>query len=265
MIDRYLRRLLPACGAIAGLLLLAELALIAQTAAPAPAQSASLPPAAQIVKRFVDAIGGEAEFKKISSIRAVGTVEFIAQNISGKIEMIAARPSKMIMRGEMPDIGKFETGFDGKVGWEIDPASGPKLLMGRRLLEVADDARFDGILHGADHVKTVTTVAKTTFDNRPAYQIQVVLTSGSEETEYFDVETGMLLGSEASRETFMGVLPTIGFSRDYKKFGAIMQATTLVARTLGMEQVVRLTTFEFNTAPANTFTLPPQIKALINK
>jgi hypothetical protein len=75
----------------------------------------------------------------------------------------------------------------------------------------------------------------------------------------------MLLGSEASRETFMGVLPTIGFSRDYKKFGAIMQATTLVARTLGMEQVVRLTTFEFNTAPANTFTLPPQIKALINK
>jgi hypothetical protein len=132
-------------------------------------------------------------------------------------------------------------------------------------MEVGDDAWFDNILHGADHVKSMTTVGKSTFDDRPAFQIKVVFNSGSEETEYFDAESGLLLGSEASRETAMGVLPLMGFFRDYKKFGAVMQATTLSSRTMGFEQVLRLTAFEFNKVPANAFDLPPQIKALIGK
>ena len=87
--------------------------------------------------------------------------------------------------------------------------------------------------------------------------------SGNEQVEYFDVETGLLLGYEASRVTPMGPVPITAVMRDYKKFGALMQPTMLVQRTLGLEQIVRITAIEYNSVPATAFDAPPAIKALI--
>ncbi len=64
--------------------------------------------------------------------------------------------------------------------------------------------------------------------------------SGVEQTEYYDVETGLQIGSESQRETPMGVLPTKVMLREYKKFGALKQPTVLVQSTMGIEQVFRI-------------------------
>jgi hypothetical protein len=252
---RHLRRLLMTCMAATSLVVVANTALVGQ--------EATLPPARDIVTRYIRVLGGEEAHRAIKSVRAIGTFELVAQGISGKLEMLSARPDKMVMRVEMPGVGKVESGYDGKTAWEIDPARGPALITGRRLTEMADDAWFDSTLHETSHVKSMTTVAKTTFDNRLAYQVKVVYMSGSDVTEYFDVETGLMLGTEASRETVMGVLPSVSFMRDYKKFGAITQSTTMALRVMGFEQVLRLTSFEFDSVPETAFDLPPQIKALI--
>src|SRR5262249_11312971 len=92
MRQRHLRWLLPAAAA-AGLFLSADVAL--------RGQETDLRPASQTVKKFVDAIGGEAQYKKLSSIHATGAFELTAQNASGTVEMIAARPARMIVRGEV--------------------------------------------------------------------------------------------------------------------------------------------------------------------
>jgi hypothetical protein len=160
-------------------------------------------------------------------------------------------------------VGLFETGFDGKVGWELDPSRGPGLVTGRRLTELADDAWFDGTLHAPDHVKSMTTVAKTEFDKRPAYQVKIVYTSGNDLVEYFDIETGLVIGTEATRETPMGVLPSTSILRDYRKFGPLLEATAMSQRTMGIEQLLHMTSFEYDTVPPSTFDLPPAIKALI--
>jgi hypothetical protein len=250
-----LRRLLLTFVAAMGLVVATNTTLVGQQPA--------LPAARDIITRFVRALGGEEAHKAVKSIRAQGTFELVAQGISGTLELMNARPARMFVRIDMAGVGQVLSGYDGKIAWEIQPLKGPALITGRRLMEMADDAWFDSALHAPDHVKTMTTVAKTTFDNRPAYQVHVTYISGSEATEYFDVETGLMIGNEASRETEMGVLPQISFMRDYKKFGGIMQPTTLVQRVMGIEQVLRLTSFEFDTVPDTTFDLPPQIKAMI--
>ena len=93
--------------------------------------------------------------------------------------------------------------------------------------------------------------------------MNVVYVSGNEVVEYYDVETGLLIGTEASRDTAMGVLPTTAILRDYRKFGSLLEATSLSQRTMGMEQVLHMTSFEYDKVPGNAFDLPPQIKALI--
>jgi hypothetical protein len=254
MTHRHARLLFRVCAMAVGLLALSQ--------ASVGGQEPALPAAAEIVARHVAAVGGESAHKAISSIHATGTFEVVAQNISGTIDMYSARPAKMLVRADLAQ-GRFETGFDGKVGWELNPLSGPALLTGRRLSEISDDAWFDGTLHGPDRVKSMTTVAKADFDRRPAYQVKVTYISGNEVVEYYEIETGLLIGTEASRETSMGVVPTTGILRDYRKFGSLLEATTMSQRTLGMEQVLRMTVFEYDKVAANAFDLPPQIKALI--
>ena len=235
--------------------LLAEVALSSQTPA--------LPSGRQLVERHVAAIGGETAFRAIRSMHVRGRFEITGQNISAEFEQLAARPDKLLLRADIPGVGHTEQAYDGKIGWSIDPQMGPKLLKGRELDETIADADFYGPLHIPDHVKELTTSGRTQFDGREAYKVKVVLTSGVEQDEYFDAETGFEIGWEARRETQLGVLPTTAILRDYRKFGAIMQPTTLVQKTLFIEQVLHVTSVEYDVVPDDAFAMPPQIKALI--
>jgi len=255
-----IRLFLRASAVLTAFVVLAETGTAGQT----PATKASATPA-EIFARHVKAIGGESAQKAIRSIHQKGTFEMAAQGVSGPFEAMSARPAKMLMRVDLPAVGHVESGYDGKVGWELDPTMGPSVATGRKLSELADDAFFDSPLHNPAFVKSATLVGQEIFDKRPAYKLHVTLVSGNEQTEYYDVETGFMLGAEAQRETALGVVPTISILRDYKKFGSLMQATLLIQKTMGIEQIVRLTSIEYNTVPANAFDLPPQIKALIGK
>ena len=66
---------------------------------------------------------------------------------------------------------------------------------------MADEAQFDGLLREQGFVKDVTTVARATFEKRPVYKLRVVYASGNEQQEYFDSETGLLLGCVDGRSS----------------------------------------------------------------
>lgn len=236
--------------------------------APIAQQTAIL--ASDIVARAVKAMGGESAFKAVQSMHARGTVSIPSQNISGDVEVFSARPNKTLMRATMTGIGNpdgkpatIEEGFDGKVGWSMDPINGPALVTGRALAEKMIDSWFDAPLHATDHVRQMTVMGQEPFDKRTAYKVKMVFTNGVEQVEYFDVETGLQIGQEASRDTPVGIVPTRSMARDFKKFGNLMMATTMEETFLGVSQIVTITSYEFDKVPATTFDLPKAIKALI--
>ena len=237
--------------------------LVSGQALPLAAKQAAPTTAKEVVARHVAAIGGEAAFKAIKSIRARGTFSMAAQGVSGEFELLAARPNKMVLRVTVSGIGRIESGYDGKVAWSIDPVSGPTVMKGRQLSETADDAFFDAPLHGPDHVKELALVGPEEFDKRKAIKIKVVFNSGNEQAEFFDAETGLQIGSEGPRETPMGVVPTVGILRDYKKFQNLQMPTTLVQKILGIEQLMQISSYEFDVVTPEVFELPASIKALI--
>jgi hypothetical protein len=227
------------------------------------AQQTPTPNAREIVDRFIRETGGEAAFKAIKSIRARGTISIAAQGLSGEVETLLARPAKMITRVTVTGVGKLEEGFDGKVGWSIDPVNGPAIVTGKALIERADEAWFDAALHTPDFAKQMTVMGREEFDKRDCYKVKVVLASGTEQVEYYDVETGLQLGMEATRDTPFGSAPTITIFRDYQKHGPVKLPTSQLQRVLGIEQAVTFTSYEFDVVPSSAFDLPPVIKALI--
>lgn len=50
---------------------------------------------------------------------------------------------------------------------------------------------------------------------------------------------------------------------DYKKFGALLLPTTMKQTAMGVEQLLKVTSVEFDNVPPSTFEPPAQIKALI--
>jgi hypothetical protein len=245
-----------ACGPIVAGLLVVGGAVVAS-------QEPALPSGRQLIARHVAAIGGEAAYKAVKSMRLRGQLEIAAQGISARFETVAARPARLRLHVDIPGMGPSEEGYDGKVGWMIDPQLGPKLLADRELTELASDAEFDSTLHLPGFVKDLTTLGKADFDGRPAYKARVQMISGLEQVEYFDVERGFELGWEATRATALGVIPTSSFLRDYKKFGALTQPTTIVQKALFVEQVLHVTSLEYDVVSDGAFAMPPEIKALI--
>ena len=71
-------------------------------------------------------------FRALKSIRAKGKLTITSQNMSGDVETLLARPAKMITRVTVNGAGKFEEGYDGKIGWSLDPVNGPALVNGPR-------------------------------------------------------------------------------------------------------------------------------------
>jgi hypothetical protein len=261
--DLGLVRLVPAAVAVL---------VFAQTATLPATQDAPLPSGRDILAKHVKAIGGEAPYKAVKSIRASGRFEMPAQQIAGDFVMVAARPNKQRVKVTVPGIGEIDSGYDGKVGWRMDPIQGPALLTDKELSEAADDAYFEGALYGADFVTEATTIARVNFpppiggdasQGQPAYKVKLVLKSKNERFEFFDVNTGLQIGSESTRATPMGPMPVVSVLRDYRKFGALMMPASLIQRLMGVEQIVNVNTYEYDTVPADAFDLPPAIKALI--
>jgi hypothetical protein len=252
--DFGLVRLVPAAVAVL---------VFAQTATLPATQTPPLPSGRDILAKHVKAVGGEATYKAVKSIRASGRFEMPAQQISGEFQMMAARPNKQRVKVTVPGIGEIESGYDGKVGWRVDPLQGPAILTGKELSEAADDAFFDGALYGPDFIGEATTIGKETFEGRPAYKVKLVLKSGNERFEYFDAESGLQIGSESQRATPQGMMPVTSVLRDYRKFGVLMMPSSLTQKLMGIEQIVSVNNYEYDTVPADAFDLPAVIKALI--
>lgn len=243
-------------GAVSLLALLAAPGLTAREQDP-------LPSGADLVAKYVAAIGGADAWRGVTSLRAVGRTELPAQNLRGTFEMVSARPARLVLRMDLAGIGKAESGFNGDVGWTIDPMVGPALVTGGPLAEMKNDAHFDAALHPPELITSVVTTARVEFDGRPAYKAAVTYVSGQQRDEFFDVETGLMIGSEGISETPMGKMPLKVTLRDYKPFGNIRQPTRLIQASMGLEQHFVIESLELNVVKPDAFEPPPVIRAMI--
>jgi len=234
-----------------------------QAEAAKPAQPAELPSARSILDKHVAAIGGRAAVLSHKSTSAKGTLSMPSAGLTGALELYSAAPNKSLLKVSLGGVGEVTEGFDGTHGWSVSPMTGPMLLEGKQLEEKRFDAEFHSELRSADRYSSMTTLEQTQFEGRPCYKIRLVRKTGGEDIEFYDVATGLKAGSITTRETQMGTVTGTSVETDYRKFGNLMQPTTVRTDIGGMKQVITITSIEYdNVAPA-VFELPPGIKALL--
>lgn len=241
----------------------------AQTARPsgtvkAESAPANLPDGRAVIDKFVKAIGGRDAVLSHKSEHAVGTLVVSQSGMTGTVEMYgAADPNRSLQKMSISGVGDIITGFDGSHGWSIDPMTGPRLQVGDELDETKLDSDFYSELRDPNSYPSVKTLERTDFEGHTCYKVGLTNVDGRTDFDYYDVTSGLRIGSVNTRDTMMGKIAATSIYGDYKKFGNILQATTLVQRAMQVEQKITLTSIEYDNVDPSVFELPAPIKALI--
>jgi hypothetical protein len=233
----------------------------AATAAPA-ATAAALPEAATVLQKFRTAIGGEAAIRKHTARTVTGRFELPAQGVKGELKIVAAAPDRMKLTITLPGMGNLERGYDGKIGYSLDPAVGPRILDGPELEELKYSADFYDDLRDPSRYASAVVVSQGPFEGEECYEVKLVRKSGFTYHEFFSVKTGLLTGVKMNVTSQMGTVPVTTIHSDYKPFGGVMTPTVTRQKMMGLESITTIDSMTFDPVDASAFALPDAIAAL---
>lgn len=239
----------------------APLPLVAQAPA-ATRDTTGLPAASLVLGHYLTAIGGRDALRSVNAMRMTATLEIPAMGLQAPMEVIAARPNRMATRSSIPGLGDMRSGFDGTVGWTINPVQGPALLEGKALEQAREESDFQNSERDPSLYRVLETKARTTYAGEPAYELHLVRKSGRETTEYYSVASGYLIGVAGTQESAMGSVPVTTTFGGYTRFGRLMLPTKQTMQAGPQQMVSTTTAVSFDPIPDSAFALPAEIRAL---
>lgn len=238
---------------------ISAVAAIALVLAAAPA-SAQLPDAQAVLDKYKAATGtSDNAYEGISSIRTNINMAMPAQGMSIDIQVDAVLPDKFVTRMEIPGMGQMSNGFDGNVGWSINPQQGARVLEGAELDAMREQAKSLSAPGVANDVASAETTGESTVAGKKCWIVKMTNNAGVESEGCFDAETGLLLQQKMSQ----GGMEVETLFEDYKKFGPVTSAARIVARAQGQEQIITVESVEYDAVDPAAMKLPPEIEAIV--
>ena len=182
-----------------------------------------VPSPAQVLDKYLQAIGGAEKATGITSITATGkVVAFGSFGGGGNFEYFAQAPDKRAMLSHLPD-GESSRTFDGRTGWFAIPlAVVPKYpLTGGEL----DGARLDAQLafpgQIARSLGSLRVGPITEINGKEVYLLQGNGARGAFANLYFDLESGLLVRTIRYTPSKIGRVPTQVDYSDYRDAGGV--------------------------------------------
>lgn len=224
-----------------------------------------LPAAKKVVKKFTKAIGGKKAVLATDQVMIQGKLEIPSQGLSGNLVVKSMAPNYLAIQVEIPGIGTIRSGYNGEVGWSLNPMMGPSIMEGDMLAQLKREADFYSVLHSSDRYQSMETVEKTEFAEKMCWKLKLVTLEGDEVFEYYDVESGYLIGTESTQESEMGPMDVVSVISDYKEFEGLMSATRMSQKMgPGIEQVFAFDSIVYSGVSMDDFALPAEIEAMVS-
>ncbi|MFO0841519.1 MAG: hypothetical protein U0797_03830 [Gemmataceae bacterium] len=175
------------------------------------------------------------------------------------------RPNKTLLVTDLAGVAKIREGFDGKVGWSLNPVTGAALTKGQELTEKAEDADLSGDLHLDKNYKSMENLGEVTFDKKKCWKLKFVRNSGVEVIEYYDVATKLRAGSEREMRTPGGTARVVTTILEYKTFGKLKHMGRIRQNLPDTDVLTEISSVEYDKVDEKAFALPPEIQAALEE
>lgn len=237
---------------IASLFLIGLSPAYCQTAPPpkeSPAPEAKLPSAEELSEKCAKGSGGKEAWAKLQTMVVTGTVDIPTFGVSGKVEIVAKRPNKVLRITNVAD-GQFvrKEAFDGQTGWESDPQQGLKAVTGARLEQAKVEAVFDTDVRLKEVYPDLKATGRTRVGDRAAYTATATEPGGKTLTMYLDEQTGLRIAEDTEGPDENGtVVKTNLFFDDYRSVGDVQIPYRIRIHAPNVSLEIKIEDVKFNT------------------
>lgn len=234
-----------------------------QPAEPVAPETPAQPTAEQVIEAYIEATGGRAARETKQNYRATGVVEIAQMGLEGKLELLAARPDKMVTRMDLGGMGTQEQGTSGELVWEKASMTGARIVEGPEAAQLRRASVFNAELKWKELYEKVELTGESELDGRPAWEVAFHTPEGTIETTWYDKETHLPLASEATVESQMGTIEVKSRMSDWREVEGVKMAFVTEQHMVNMTLVLRMEEFEYDVElPPEAFAPPAEIEAL---
>ncbi len=244
----------------------AALAALGVVSAPLAALHAqALPPAKDLIAKYVAAVGGADAFKKYKTVRVKAALDIPAQGMSGTLVILSRLPNETLMKIEIPGIGEMKQGTNGEVAWFSNPMQGSRVLSGKEAESLTEGPDPMNYLRLSSSITGSETVEKATYDGKECYKVKHTYKSGRTTMDCFGVSDGLIVATIAKQTGPMGEIEQTTLLSAYKDFNGMKRPTTMVIEAQGMQQVLTISDVTYDDVQDAEMTLPADIQAQLPK
>jgi hypothetical protein len=205
------------------------------------------PTVEQIISRYIQATGGEAAYRKLTS--RVTKATFILpdmQNLTGTAEIYEKAPNKSLVVLNFPGLGVSREGYDGMVGWSQEPQAEVRVMTGTELASTKVDADFYKEIRLVELFPNLSFKGTEKVGSKTTYKLEGVSKDGYSEAMYFDVESGLLVRTDSVEESPEGKTVLEIYYDDYREVDGIRMPFTARHRSPELSILFRITEVRHN-------------------
>ena len=244
-------------------LVLAAAAAVSAGGEGRPPATSAPPSADELSARHCTAVGGVAAIERHRSMYVKGVVTVPGKGLQGEIEQYTAAPDRFQTRYSVPGLAEFTNGHDGRVAWRVDGGGRARVIDGRERKDLLLSADFYAELNYKTSYSVRETVGHAKHAGKDCYQVRLVTDYGEEVMQYFDVESGLLVGRESwygkPGEAVKQTQSVLG----YQKIGGRLVATEFREAFGDSEERVKLEVVRFDDVDDKVFELPEPVRRVL--
>jgi hypothetical protein len=214
-----------------------------------------------IVERVIAARGGTRKIHALESVRMTGHVVF-SPTVSAALVVEQRRPA-MIREELVVQDKTIVRGFDGTVGWTIDPFGKPpglRAMAGDELTNMVAEAQFEPLVNAKTSGNLIELVGRDTVGGAPAYKLRLtVKRTGYADFYYVDSASSLPVKWEGARPNNGATVVFESYYRNYELVDGVRFPKLIDTGAKGQPQRQQLSfdTIETNVAVDSTrFAMP---------
>ena len=188
-------------------------------------KSGSLPAVDEVLKKYVDALGGVDALKAVTSRVTRGTVDFVGVSRGGSFESHIQAPNKLLDIIRIDPVGTVKMGYNGRDGWSRS-VEGLRALNKAELAEIQRNAEIYAPLKLKSLYAKVTLAGRSKIGYRDVYVLELQPTGGAVTKVYLDVETYLPARIDTVQTFGTNSLPVETYLDDWREVDGVKYAFT---------------------------------------
>ncbi|MBS1796950.1 MAG: serine hydrolase [Acidobacteria bacterium] len=198
----------------------------------------------ELMAKAVEAAGGEANLRKITSRVITADLDFVHQGVKGTAVSYAKAPNKSATETTMTALGKviakgFEF-FDGTGGQEIYSFAPVETYSGKKLEDVRLGADLYSVLDWKTNYKTVEVKGVEKVGDEDCYVVELTPEKGTKVTNFYSTKTFLLMKQRGivASSTSEQTLPYTAVFSDYRDVDGVKLPFKTVNTSVSMGDIV---------------------------